>query len=52
MVERLSVCDGHGIANAYSELNDPITQRQRFLEPAEDGDEKRTVMDDIDVHAR
>ncbi len=40
---------GMEIGNAYSELNDPITQRQRFLEQkkgSEAGDEEAHVMDD------
>ncbi|HXW00928.1 MAG TPA: lysine--tRNA ligase [Anaerolineae bacterium] len=37
---------GMEIANAYSELNDPIIQRQRFLEQQKDADEEAHQMDD------
>jgi len=37
---------GMEIANAYSELNDPVTQRQRFLDQQKDGDEEAHVVDD------
>ena len=42
---------GMELANAYSELNDPVTQRQRFLEQQQDGDEEAHVMDDDYVQA-
>lgn len=37
---------GMEIGNAYSELNDPIAQRQRFLEQGQIADEESHVMDD------
>lgn len=37
---------GMEIGNAYSELNDPITQRQRFLEQQQVDDEEAHVVDD------
>jgi lysyl-tRNA synthetase class 2 len=50
LVERFELfVNGKEIANAYSELNDPIDQRQRFaeqLELAGRGDEEAMVMDD------
>jgi len=50
LVERFELfVNGKEIANAYSELNDPIDQRQRFaeqLELADRGDEEAMVMDD------
>jgi lysyl-tRNA synthetase class 2 len=45
---------GMEIGNAYSELNDPVTQRQRFLEQQKGsaaGDEEAHVMDDDYVMA-
>src|SRR5690606_20181381 len=48
----LMVC-GKEIANAYSELNDPIDQRERFeaqLKLAEKGDEEATQFIDFDFH--
>jgi len=50
LVERFELfVNGKEMANAYSELNDPIDQRQRFaeqLELADRGDEEAMVMDD------
>ncbi len=37
---------GMEIGNAYSELNDPITQRQRFLDQSTGDDEEAHVVDD------
>jgi lysyl-tRNA synthetase class 2 len=42
---------GMEIANAYSELNDPVIQRQRFLEQQKAGDEESHQMDDDYVMA-
>jgi lysyl-tRNA synthetase class 2 len=44
-----AVCNGKEICNAYSELNDPIDQRQRFedqLELGKRGDEESMVLDE------
>ena len=44
------VC-GKGVANAYSELNDPLDQRERFehqLKLAEKGDDEATEFIDYD----
>jgi lysyl-tRNA synthetase, class II len=50
LVERFeAICNGKEIANAYSELNDPIDQRERFEEQlrlAERGDEEAMAMDE------
>ncbi len=50
LVERFeAVCNGKEICNAYSELNDPIDQRQRFEEQlllAKRGDEEAMILDD------
>ncbi|GAA4410143.1 lysine--tRNA ligase [Nibrella viscosa] len=50
LVERFeAICNGKEIANAYSELNDPIDQRERFedqLRLAERGDEEAMALDD------
>ncbi|MBN1995421.1 MAG: lysine--tRNA ligase [Anaerolineae bacterium] len=37
---------GMELGNAYSELNDPLTQRQRFLEQQLGGDEEAHLVDD------
>ncbi len=50
LVERFeAICNGKEICNAYSELNDPIDQRNRFeeqLELAKRGDEEAMVLDE------
>ncbi|MDZ4839190.1 MAG: lysine--tRNA ligase [Bacteroidota bacterium] len=50
MVERFeAMCVGKEILNAYSELNDPIDQRERFesqLELAKKGDDEAMVLDE------
>ncbi len=47
MVERFEVfAVGMEMGNAYSELNDPITQRQRLLEQQQGNDEEAHVMDE------
>lgn len=50
LVERFEViCNGKEIANAYSELNDPVDQRERFesqLELAKRGDEEAMELDE------
>ena len=50
LVERFeAICNGKEIANAYSELNDPIDQRARFeeqLELARRGDAEAMAMDE------
>merc|ERR1711957_682591 len=45
---------GRGLANAYTELNDPVVQYQRFLDQAKDqasGDDEAMVMDESFVTA-
>lgn len=45
---------GREMANAYSELNDPIDQEERFLEQVrkrEEGDEEASMMDDDYINA-
>lgn len=50
LVERFeAICNGKEICNAYSELNDPIDQRQRFEEQlilAKRGDEEAMLLDE------
>jgi lysyl-tRNA synthetase class 2 len=50
LVERFEViCNAKEICNAYSELNDPIDQRQRFesqIELGRRGDEEAMVIDE------
>ena len=44
-----AICNGKEICNAYSELNDPIDQRQRFEEQltlAERGDDEAMMLDE------
>jgi len=42
---------GMEVGNAYSELNDPIAQRQRFMDQQQTDDEEAHVMDDDYVMA-
>ena len=50
LVERFeAICNGKEIANAFSELNDPIDQRERFqaqLELGKRGDDEAMVLDE------
>ena len=50
LVERFeAICNGKEICNAFSELNDPIDQRERFeeqLQLAKRGDEEAMVLDE------
>lgn len=50
LVERFEcICNGKEICNAFSELNDPIDQRERFVEQMElgkRGDEEAMVLDE------
>lgn len=50
LVERFeAICNGKEIANAFSELNDPIDQRERFeeqLELGKRGDEEAMMLDE------
>ena len=50
LVERFeAICNGKEIMNAYSELNDPVDQRERFeyqLALTERGDEEAMALDD------
>jgi len=51
LVERFeAICNGKEICNAFSELNDPIDQRERFedqLELGKRGDEEAMVLDAV-----
>jgi lysyl-tRNA synthetase class 2 len=52
VVERFEIfVAGTELGNAYSELNDPITQRRRFLEQQQLTDEEAHVVDDDYVTA-
>ncbi|MFA5928184.1 MAG: lysine--tRNA ligase [Candidatus Margulisiibacteriota bacterium] len=55
IVERFEVvCCGMEIANAYSELSDPLDQRERFMDQARQraaGNEEATMMDEEFVKA-
>lgn len=52
VVERFEAfVGGMEIGNAYSELNDPVVQRRRFLDQQEVGDEEAHVVDDDYVMA-
>ncbi|NNE46666.1 MAG: lysine--tRNA ligase, partial [Rhodothermales bacterium] len=50
LVERFeAICNGKEICNAFSELNDPVDQRQRFEDQARlraDGDEEAMEIDE------
>ena len=55
LVERFeAICNGKEICNAFSELNDPIDQRERFedqLKLAQRGDEEAMVLDEDFIRA-
>ena len=55
LVERFEcICNGKEIANAFSELNDPLDQRERFKEQAKlrsEGDEEAMEIDEDFVRA-
>jgi len=55
VVERFEIFIGHlELGNAFSELNDPIDQRERFMDQAkqrEAGDEEAQMMDDDFIRA-
>ncbi len=50
LVERFEgICNGKEICNAFSELNDPVDQRERFMEQLElgkRGDEEAMILDE------
>src|SRR5699024_579827 len=50
LVERFEcICNGKEIANAFSELNDPVDQRERLEQPARlraDGDTEAMTIDE------
>ena len=55
VVERFeAICNGKEIANAFSELNDPIDQRERFeaqIELGKRGDEEAMMLDEDYIRA-
>lgn len=55
LVERFEcICNGKEIANAFSELNDPIDQRERFEEQVrlkDEGDEEAMAIDEDFIRA-
>lgn len=55
LVERFEcICNGKEIANAFSELNDPVDQRERFEEQSKlrsEGDEEAMTIDEDFVRA-
>lgn len=55
LVERFEcICNGKEIANAYSELNDPVDQRERLEEQARlraDGDDEAMTIDEDFIRA-
>jgi lysyl-tRNA synthetase, class II len=55
LVERFeAICNGKEIANAFTELNDPVDQRERFREQLrlrEEGDEEAMAIDEDFIRA-
>ena len=55
LVERFeAICNGKELCNAFTELNDPIDQRERFeeqLELGKRGDEEAMVLDEAFLQA-